>query len=890
VQSRHRAEHRARPFLEALEERVLPAAGGLDLSFGTGGKVLTNTTLQRNDIVTDLALLPGGDIIALGETDNAQDNDGDVALVRYFANGAVDTDFGNNGKVITNVSGFDSPKDVLVDSSGRILVAGDSSTFGLFGGITSDRMFLARYLSDGTLDTSFGNKGIVLADLGDEDIEGGLALQPDGRIVLAGTTDIGGARDVAIVRYLPDGSLDTSFGGSGKVLANPVNKLSEINDVAVLADGKILLAGSAGVSQTEDALVLIRYRPDGTLDTGFGINGVAEDGVGANRFSFVDDLAIQPDGKILLAGDTIGAQDSFTGFDILLARLNADGTLDSTFGSGGAVITDSGFHLADFGKSVALQPNGKIVVAGRTGSSQVFGDTNANFGLVRYLPDGSLDPTFGSGGLVSTDFANDFDGADAVLVLPDGHILAGGPAVNGPSEDFGLARYQGDPGITIDNVNFIEGTNPSGTRDVQLQVHVTGGVTNPALFSVDFTTVAGSATAGSDFQPTSGTLQFDGSRNGATILVPIIGDALPEPNETFSVVLSNPVNANILDDTALVTLVDDDQPSSSLSGAVYRDLNFNSVRDAGETGIGGVTVKLFQVSSTGATTLVATQTTTANGSYNFTGLTPGRYNIQEVQPPGFLDGQEQVGVLGGAVSNDLFSNILLPQGVAGTGYNFGETIQVLGGNLPALFPGRSFTSPIAEGSEAVLTGTVLDPNPHDHFILHIWWGDGSPVETHRYGPGSDDTPISLAHRYADNGTYTVHLEWRDQHDAGNSTDLTVVVTNVAPVVQAGGNAVLHDGKTLVREGSFTDPGADLWTATVDFGDGSGVQPLTLHGDGQFVLKHDYLQTGTYQVTVTVTDDDGGVGTTTFLVTVQGSHGKPHDGEDQSPSLDAQLTS
>src|SRR5205823_12062966 len=137
------------------------------------------------------------------------------------------------------------------------------------------------------------------------------------------------------------------------------------------------------------------------------------------------------------------------------------------------------------------------------------------------------------------------------------------------------------------------------------------------------------------------------------------------------------------------TIIDDDQPSSSLSGAVYRDQNFNRVRDPGEPGISGVTVKLLQESSTSATTLLATQTTAADGSYNFPNLAPGVYSIQEVQPAGVLNGQEQLGVLGGVVSDNLFSKIVLPQGVAGTGYNFGELFTVPGGNLPALFPGRT---------------------------------------------------------------------------------------------------------------------------------------------------------------------------------------------------------
>ena len=118
------------------------------------------------------------------------------------------------------------------------------------------------------------------------------------------------------------------------------------------------------------------------------------------------------------------------------------------------------------------------------------------------------------------------------------------------------------------------------------------------------------------------------------------------------------------------------------------------------------------------------------------------------------------------------------------------------------------------------------------------------------------------------GNYALGVTWRDQHGLGNSGDLVVTVDNVAPTVLAGGDTTVLAGSTFTRNGFFTDAGIlDTWTATVDYGDGSGVQPLDLNPTGRFHLQHRYTAPGTYTVTVAVRDDDDGVGTARFTVTV-----------------------
>jgi autotransporter-associated beta strand protein len=190
-------------------------------------------------------------------------------------------------------------------------------------------------------------------------------------------------------------------------------------------------------------------------------------------------------------------------------------------------------------------------------------------------------------------------------------------------------------------------------------------------------------------------------------------------------------------------------------------------------------------------------------------------------------------------------------------------------HVPPAFRHRTITSPINEGNVAIVTGTVLDPVTTDKFFLEATWGDGSPTQTYTFAPTAGR--VSVSHRYlGDNpsGTPFVHLFWHNQLGQGNSSDLPVIVNNVPPTVQAGGDGKVLQGATFTRSGFFTDPGKfDTWTATVDYGDGSGLQPLALDSAHHFTLQHQYEQPGAFQVSVHVEDDDTGVGTAGFEVSV-----------------------
>lgn len=182
------------------------------------------------------------------------------------------------------------------------------------------------------------------------------------------------------------------------------------------------------------------------------------------------------------------------------------------------------------------------------------------------------------------------------------------------------------------------------------------------------------------------------------------------------------------------------------------------------------------------------------------------------------------------------------------------------------FQQRAITSPIDEGSLATLTGHITTILPDDKFFLEVNWGDGGSTETFNFKP---DAPrdVVLQHRYVDDGVYSVGLHWHDQRGSFNTDTLAVTVLNVAPEVNAGDAAQIFQGAMLARLITFTDPGQDAWTATVDFGDGTSIQTIDVRSGTQYLLRHRYADAGTFTVTVTVRDDDGDAGTTSFQVEV-----------------------
>ncbi len=396
----------------------------LDSTFGHKGKVTTDIRDRALDEVRAVAVQPDGKIVAVGFS---RDNLGDVsAVARYLSDGTLDATFGGTGKVTGPLTAAEA---VAVQNDGKILVVG--SLAGDFATV--------RYTVDGELDATFGGTGTVVTSVGSfEDGARSVAVQADGKIVVTGYTRRSSSpspppaddSDVAVVRYDGGGVLDPTFGGGGIVIPALAGGYMG-SALGVQTDGKIVVgAGRIVVGLGIDAaFTVLRYDEDGTLDATFGGTGIVSTSIGT--MDALSAVTVQADGKIVAAGFSDAGPHGTA-----LIRLSGDGTLDTTFGDGGKVLTP----LGDAFPSIASLPDGRVVVVGSSGSNGgSFGDYE--FAALRYLADGTLDQTFGGTGFVTNRIGPGFDEAFAVAVQADGKIVAAGYAEIDHTLDFALVRY-----------------------------------------------------------------------------------------------------------------------------------------------------------------------------------------------------------------------------------------------------------------------------------------------------------------------------------------------------------------------------------------------------------------------------------------------------------------
>jgi uncharacterized delta-60 repeat protein len=334
--------------------------GSLDTSFSGDGKQITDFGAGTVSTATAVAIQPDGKILVAGSA-RVSATAWEVALARYGADGSLDSSFGGDGTVTAGLGGF--AYSVAIQTDGKIVVAGDSG--------------LARYRPDGSLDTSFGGDGTVTAGLGG--FAYSVAIQTDGKIVATGASEL--------ARYRPDGSLDSTFSDDGTVPTNAVWARS----VAIQADGSIVVAGAISVAGElpHYDFALLTYTPGGALDPSFGFGGMQTTSFSAGWLEdeVAADLALQPDGKIVVVGTSTPVDWVWEGSAIAIARYAANGSLDQSFGDGGKRITLHG--VDNSGAAVALQDDGKIVVAG-SGSDP--GD-GASLALLARYEGGSISGT-----------------------------------------------------------------------------------------------------------------------------------------------------------------------------------------------------------------------------------------------------------------------------------------------------------------------------------------------------------------------------------------------------------------------------------------------------------------------------------------------------------------
>lgn len=426
--------------LEVLEDRCLLSAGALDITFGNGG-IVTTAIGAATDVAHGVAIYPNagtaqdGKIVAAGWSRNGANDD--FALARYNPSGSLDTSFSGDGKVTTALgSSVDQAWDVVLQTDGKIIAAGMARNS------RNDDFALVRYNVNGSLDSSFGSSGKAITNFagsgrkGSDDVAKAVVIQPNGKIVVAGTSNL----DFAVVRYNSNGSLDTSFSGDGKVTTDFRSVGNYGQDIAIDSSGRIIVVGAmahtTGMLGKYDVMV-VRYNPNGSLDASFGGTGIV---TLPGNFEQEMGLAVQPDGKVVVtSGNSNGSND-----DVAVIRFDDAGNLDGTFDGDGVVITTVSATSFDTPRSMTIQADGKILIAGTT---QEIGQ-NSRFLVARYNGDGSLDAAFGSNGLVSTPVAS-FAVAEEVAIQPDGKIvLAGWADQQSGNRDFALVRHLGDSSPT----------------------------------------------------------------------------------------------------------------------------------------------------------------------------------------------------------------------------------------------------------------------------------------------------------------------------------------------------------------------------------------------------------------------------------------------------------
>lgn len=345
------------------------------------------------------------------------------------AAGVLDPTFDGDGIVLTDIGGDDFASAMEIQPDGKIVVGGSTAKLG-------GRDFaLTRYNTDGSLDTSFDDDGIVITDISSRSDEGrSVKLQSDGKIVMGGTSCVGATEDCnfALARYNTDGSLDASFDVDGIVLTDFEGAADAIRAITIQPDGKIVAVGVSS-SSSSDEYALARYNGDGSLDAGFDGDGKVTFGIGLTDYPA--DMVLQPDGKIIVVGTS--DIDPKEIYHVSAARLNDNGSLDPNFdGDGKLIVNLSGDRAAS---AVALQANGKILIAGRKFDNYSFDESD--FSMIRVNADGALDVTFGGGGFVNTDFSYYDDSAHAIAVQYDGKIVLAGVADTRGTTELALARY-----------------------------------------------------------------------------------------------------------------------------------------------------------------------------------------------------------------------------------------------------------------------------------------------------------------------------------------------------------------------------------------------------------------------------------------------------------------
>jgi uncharacterized delta-60 repeat protein len=801
-------------------------AGNPDLAFGTGGgRAAAIVPRGANDYATDLLVQPDGKTVVVGMSGYGSYGPFNGAVLRFNPDGTPDAGFGAGGLAQPD---FPSLPErwyaALRQADGKILLGGV-----YFANSDTTHRLLARLNPDGSTDTTFGANGF--RDLG-PGVIAELEALPDGRFLTAGGK--------VFSRHLPDGSPDPTFGTGGQVtVASFPGAPSEsgVNDLAVLPDGSfyVLAQGSTlgrlpDPPQLESIIYespfLYRFTAAGAPDATFGSGGRA---VAPGYFAAFTSIALDRAGRIVIAGSKNTVDGDYnSGQDAAAARFLPDGTLDPAFGNGGKVMADLGARN-DWVSDVAIQDDGKVLLAGSAITYLTGNVSSGDAAVARFNPDGSPERWFGDHGVARFDFDGGHDVLAALAVQPDGKILAAGGAtfradvpIIRPSSDFVLVRLEFE-GM---------GADAGGPYDV-----AEGGAVRLAG---DAQTLPGASIVSLawDFDYDGAT--FDADATGPEAV--LSGPALDGPSTRTVALRATDSEGRITIDTAAVRIANT-PPTLSVNGP-----------DTGKAG----QPFLVQLSASDPAAEQLTWTidwgdgTPADA---LPGAAPGATHT-------YADGRNRYVVTATASDEDAT-------------YAGGVLRVVIDGpnDAPAMADEDLVPSSrvMNERDYFVLQGSFRDPDTADTHRVTVHWGDGTPDEVLDLDPGV--LIFEAAHNYADDdppGTpedsYTIRVT-TDDGAASASASTVVTVRNVAPSVKLGTDRGTIEGAPVLIVPMVFDPGA------------GPTEPLTYlwhvsSTNGEVVAdenEHNFTFTpsddGTYTVSLTVSDDDGGTTTDSMLVGV-----------------------
>ncbi len=439
--------------------------GTLDSDFDADGILILSTTGELHHAYS-VAVQQDGKILIGGTTSIASHTG--VFVARLFPDGSFDNSFGVNGVAQPTFTVPDiSCHDIALQPDGKIVIAGNTVVGGSYS------MFAARLDETGALDNSFGVNGASMFSIGTgQQFFNEMVIQNDGKVVLVGAI-LGNDADLAIARLNTDGTLDNTFSFDGKLITD-INGHDEATGVQIDSNGKIVVVG---VSDNQS--LLVRYTADGMLDNSFGINGKVVHEFSTTSNDRLNCLAIAGDGKLVVAGGSYGAVLE----EFLVARFDSDGNLDNTFSFDGSVHTDF-FGLNDKAQAILIQPDGKILVAGDVD------DGNDKIGMVRYDADGAIDNSFGTNGKVTTAVGSTTR-LDDIVLQPDGRILGVGLMFSGYYSAIAV-RYISGINIGIGEVDAYIGStlvypNPVTDNTVKVEYELI----KPETVSIDLYDVSG---------------------------------------------------------------------------------------------------------------------------------------------------------------------------------------------------------------------------------------------------------------------------------------------------------------------------------------------------------------------------------------------------------------